>query len=875
MAALFPLAGILPALSDGIIRTADGPIHLHRIYAMTLLMRQGDLWPRWTPYFHLGYGYPAFNFYPPGVHWLGGLLGLVGLSAPVAFNLLMAASWIAGTLGAYALARRFLPGKCALLAAMVWAYAPSRLHEVWSQGSLPQMAAAAIVPWFFLAIALAWGQPSRRHAAALGLSLAALPLLHLPVAFLSVLFAAPLIGIAVIWTAVRHRARLVPALACLIGGLALGAGLAAIFVLPMAAELPLIDAAQTGYGAEYLSSGWMTPADLVIAPQPLDLTDLRLDMPSSLGPLAVGLGAAGMLALLWRRRWGLAALLGLGLAATFFLTQPASEPVWLNLPYMTQLRFPNRVLRVGIVPLALAGGASLLLLPERWRTAGLGAGLALVLLGSLPWTYPARDFLRWDSLSAADEIQMELDDHVWGTTSYNEFQPVWGETIPLDGPDTATYASAPLQIGVYGLDLIQQYPDLVAEQVADQAVRVTVTSPRPVRFRQFYYPGWTATIDDQPAEVYPEEERGLITVDVPAGEHTIRLHYAGTPVQTAGGLITLACLILTGVLIATGRGASETPEVAPAAHRLAPALGAGALIAGLINGLLIAPHTTWLRVQSPPDAPAAMRTPVHATFGGVYELLGYSLTQEAVSPGGTLDIMLYWRPLREEDRVFVPVVQLINLTRSEAWAVSLDRGQRYANYPTDRFTSDAVRLAVFEGIPPYAGQIKVQLIDLASGEPLRLADGADFLLLEPLIRVQGSNPAPARTMDYVLGESVRLVCASARWETGELGLDLAWQVDAPLAEDVSIFIHLLNPQGRLVDQHDSQPFSGNYPAHLWQPGQLLADRYELPFRPSFASLEIGLYTPGNGDRLSVTSGGQPVVNNLIPIPIGGAPCWEE
>jgi uncharacterized membrane protein len=152
---------------------------------MTLQMRQGDLWPRWTPYFHLGYGYPAFNFYPPGTYWLGGLLGLVGIDAPAAFNLLMAASWIGGTLGAYALARRLLPGKCALLAAMLWAYAPARLHEVWSQGSLPQMAAAAVVPWFFLAIVLAWRQPSRRHAACLGLSLAALPLLHLPVAFLT------------------------------------------------------------------------------------------------------------------------------------------------------------------------------------------------------------------------------------------------------------------------------------------------------------------------------------------------------------------------------------------------------------------------------------------------------------------------------------------------------------------------------------------------------------------------------------------------------------------------------------------------------------------------------------------------------------------
>ncbi|MBZ0288363.1 MAG: hypothetical protein K8I30_12170, partial [Anaerolineae bacterium] len=121
LAALLPLTGILPSFSaDGVIRTADGILHTHRIYAMSTLLAHGNLWPRWVPWFHLGYGYPIFNFYPPGVFYLGGLLGLSGLSIPLAFNLVAALAWILGSVGTYGLARRSLPGAGALLAAMIW-----------------------------------------------------------------------------------------------------------------------------------------------------------------------------------------------------------------------------------------------------------------------------------------------------------------------------------------------------------------------------------------------------------------------------------------------------------------------------------------------------------------------------------------------------------------------------------------------------------------------------------------------------------------------------------------------------------------------------------------------------------------------------------
>ena len=100
LAALLPLIAILPTLNgDQVINTADGVFHVHRIFAMTTLMQHGDFYPRWIPYFHLGYGYPVFNFYAPLATWLSGVLGLIGISAPLAFSLIVALGWMVGSMG--------------------------------------------------------------------------------------------------------------------------------------------------------------------------------------------------------------------------------------------------------------------------------------------------------------------------------------------------------------------------------------------------------------------------------------------------------------------------------------------------------------------------------------------------------------------------------------------------------------------------------------------------------------------------------------------------------------------------------------------------------------------------------------------------------
>ena len=881
-AAVLPLIGILPTIGDGVIKSADAPLHTHRIFAMTVLLRSGILWPRWAPWFHLGYGYPVFNFYPPGVFYLGGLLGLLGIPATTAFTLIAALAWVLGSVGAYKLARQVLPPSASLLAAMLWSYAPSRLYEVWHQGSLPQMMSGAWVPWVFWGLVLLARQPTRRHLLALALPLAGMVLTHQPVTLVTGLFLAPAMLLIPVWLS-RHDWKTLPVRwLYVVGGMLLGAGLASIFLIPLVAELPYVAGSQDPPDTiPYLISNFLQPFEIFAQPLPVDLTDLRFELPATLGLVGGALGVLGLIALVRRQQYVVALALFVAMAFMVFMLLEVSLPVWERIPFLAQLRFPARLLRVGAVFLAVLGGASILLLPRRWQSAGLMLGLVSVLAAALPLVYPNQVFVNWDNLSALDEINMELAEHNWGTTSYDEFDPVWGERVPLDrAPDPEEYVHNPLRVVIRRNEINKLYPILQDWEELDAATtRVVVTEPVALKFHQYYYPGWTATLDGQPVDLYPEPEFGLITVDVPAGEHVISLHYIGTSAQAIGAIVTLLSIGLSIVLYATDKRVQPVGKPIPSSDkRLNPQVGlaiaAGVIAFALVNTLYITPHTLWFRHQSPADAPVYMETPLRQSFGDTFELLGYTLKQDSVAPGGVLNVTLFWRAEREIDREYRPVVQLVNLPVTEAWAASepfFPGGGRTIGYPTDRFASEVHSLRVPAAALPYVGRISVQMLDVGTGEPLRLPDGADRVILDPLIRIASAGPSVNRLLDYRLGDAAELWCASIYPEGEQLVVDLYWHSLAA-GQDVVAFIHGLDADGNLVEQNDGPLLDGNYPPSLWLPGQNLPDRHTLPFNPDVTSVAVGLYAPGDGARLTVAHGGQPVPDNRIVLPVARASC---
>jgi uncharacterized membrane protein YfhO len=84
--------------------------------------------------------------------------------------------------------------------------------------------------------------------------------------------------------------------------------------------------------------------------------------------------------------------------------------------------------------------------------------------------------------------------------------------------------------------------------------RITVKAGRDDRLqvRTSNYPGWTAFIDGQAAEI-KTGEAGMIVIDLPSGEHNVTLDFRSTPVRRIGGWITLLSSVIVFSLVARAK----------------------------------------------------------------------------------------------------------------------------------------------------------------------------------------------------------------------------------------------------------------------------------------------------------------------------------
>ncbi len=110
---------------------------------------------------------------------------------------------------------------------------------------------------------------------------------------------------------------------------------------------------------------------------------------------------------------------------------------------------------------------------------------------------------------------------------------------------------------------------------------------------------------------------------------------------------------------------------------------------------------------------------------------------------------------------------------------------------------------------------------LAAPKQVELAFGADITL-----------------HSYALG--------AARAQPGEaLPVQFIWQARHKPSQRYKVFLQLLDAEGKLVEQRDSEPVGGSAPTTSWQPGARIVDRHALDLPPDLPAgdyrLIAGLY----------------------------------
>jgi hypothetical protein len=567
----------------------DARHHVYFLFEYNRLVEDGVWWPRWSPDFAFGYGYPFFNIYAPLSHFLAELLLHFGrLSYTNAIETVFALSIIGSAAAMLAFVRSWLGSAPAALAALVYVYVPYHLLNLYVRANLAESMAFVWLPLCLWAVRSAIVRPSWLTIAGVALAYAGLMLtsnlvvvlfsgfLGFYLAVLVVVHAAPEGASLTKWSA-RLRSWVRTGLAP-ITGLLTGLGLSAIFWLPAYLEQRYVRVDQWYAGRYDFQGNFVYFFQLfsprwdfgVSQPGPNDAFGLQLGV----APLVLAfVGVALIYPRLKRERWEVFAFLVGGIAATL-LALPLGEPLW-RLPLVGGIlqaaQFPWRWFIISALCLSVLAGLAVhplvLQIGDRLTLPLLGL-ISVVLLSSYPYLRvqihePVEGPI---SLAALMRFQQSADE-MTGSTAWVKEIPTWSPIAdyyinqeergqPVQPINTLVdYANEQWPIDYQHLAVASIRHNSVMEEIffANQQ-----DDEQRVVFNHFYYPGWKAYLldgkDGQPLlelPIIPEEQGplGRMTVPLPPGEGYVLLRFEDTWPRTMGKLIsaaTLALLLVTG-----------------------------------------------------------------------------------------------------------------------------------------------------------------------------------------------------------------------------------------------------------------------------------------------------------------------------------------
>ncbi|MGL4650747.1 MAG: 6-pyruvoyl-tetrahydropterin synthase-related protein, partial [Caldilineaceae bacterium] len=224
----------------------DARHHVYFLHQFNRMWQDGIWWPRWSPDFAFGYGYPFFNIYGPFSHFVAqGLLWWGGLSHTAAIEAVFGLTIVASAAAMYVCARDVGGRAMALVAALVYTFLPYHLLNLYVRANLAESMAFVWLPLCLWAVRRSVVTPHVRWIVAAALAYGGLmltsnlvivlftPALAVYLLLLAWVYALPAGEVASLGR--RAGAAIRRALVAALGPIA-GLGLSAVFWLPALLE---------------------------------------------------------------------------------------------------------------------------------------------------------------------------------------------------------------------------------------------------------------------------------------------------------------------------------------------------------------------------------------------------------------------------------------------------------------------------------------------------------------------------------------------------------------------------------------------------------------------------------------------------------------
>lgn len=525
---------ILPLLSilrPGSYESGGLTINAVKLLSFTQSLSEGILIPRWSGELNATYGYPNFLFAYPLPYYLGAFFHFLGLSLVASIKMVLVVSYLLAGVFMYGWLRSFLKSSSATFGALLYVFAPYMLMNLHFQVAIGELLAKAWLPLAFW-LMKRWVETKKiENAAGLAVTIALLILSHQAVSLigLPVIVAYGLL-LAKSWNWRRLIAIVLPVV--------LGLALSAYYWLPVLGE------SQFTHQARYVTQVTFDPLLwYLVAPWRWGLLSQ-----GTYGELAPNLGYV-QIALLVTAVWLLITnqlrtiqsnrkllyFFLLVFASYFFMVTELSKPLWEFLSVLRNVQFSQRMMSVLVLVLAVIGALILDTMPKK-----LAITLALLAVFVT--------FMNWGNRRVIPGI---TDAYL---ADWLPLSTAQGEALHPATPRWADWQN-PWQTEVPESQLTVLEGSAQSTQLERRSTyhryEVTASESSWLKEHTYYFPGWTVLINGQATDIQYESPvaRGTLTFWVPAGEHTVEVIFADTPIRIVGKLLSIAAVLCLPVLL--------------------------------------------------------------------------------------------------------------------------------------------------------------------------------------------------------------------------------------------------------------------------------------------------------------------------------------
>lgn len=524
----FPLIDLF---HNGLPITHDGIDHVARIANFYNALSDGILIPRWAENLNWGYGHPVMMFLYPFSSYAASVIHFIGFSYIDSLKIIFGMGFIASGITMYLWVREQFGRHTAMLAAILYTFAPYRFIDLYVRGAIGEHTAFIFPPLVLYFIYKSFYEERSNvrgiYNFGLGISFMLLLLSHNAI---SLMFMPLFIAYTIYLLSItREYKKLIFVILFFI----LGFFASGFFTIPAFFEgkYTLRDIVTSN---EYKTRFIDNPLKFIYGDWNYGIT----------GQFSVQLGLVHLILMLVtfylfikrkldKKISSLLIVLTSFFAVSILLQLSISNFMYEIFSTLKKFQFPWRFLSLTTFSLAIISAMSISTINKKNQFRFV----LIIILINLFITFPF-----WKAKGYLPKEDKFFDQIYYGTTDTGESSPIWSVRFMEKARNNSSDV----------IDGSTKIQEIFRSSVHHKYLINVQSNTARIRENTLYFPGWSVNVDGQSKEIEFQDpnNRGLITYNLEKGIRTVDIIFRETKLRTLSNLVSvLSFLIMVAIVV--------------------------------------------------------------------------------------------------------------------------------------------------------------------------------------------------------------------------------------------------------------------------------------------------------------------------------------